>query len=59
MSANSVTVMPPRMKLPSDAMIQFEGHPRALYLNMTFTKAEHIHALYDTLETFARLLEED
>jgi hypothetical protein len=59
MSADSLTVISPRMKLPSDAVIQFEGHPRALYLSMTLTRAEHVQALYATLETFARLLEQN
>jgi hypothetical protein len=59
MSADSLTVISPRMKLPSDAVIQFEGHPRALYLSMTLTRVEHVHALYDTLQTFSRLLERD
>ena len=47
------------MKLPPDASIQFNDHPTQIYLNMTITKVEHIHALYDVLETFSRLLDED
>jgi hypothetical protein len=56
---NTPTIIPPKMKLPPDASIQFNDHPTQIYLNMTITKVEHIHALYDVLETFSRLLDED
>ena len=59
MSANALTVISPRIRLPSDAVIQYESHPTQVYLSMTITRVEHVHALYDTLETFSRLLERD
>jgi hypothetical protein len=33
--------------------------PPELYISMTITKGEHIEALYETLQTFSRLLDED
>jgi hypothetical protein len=57
--SNTPTVIPRKLRLPPDASIQFNDHPTQIYLNMTITKVEHIHALYDVLETFSRLLDED
>ena len=58
MSANALTtIIPRKLKLPRDASIHYQDYPPQLYLNMTITKVEHIEALYETLQTFSRLLE--
>ena len=59
MSTNVPTVIPHKLKLPRDASIHYQDYPPQLYINMTITKVEHIAALAETLETFARLLEQD
>jgi hypothetical protein len=52
--------MPPRApRLPKDASISYDSHPTRLFVCCTITKIEHIHAMYDTLEHFSRLLEDD
>ena len=46
-----------RSRLPRDAVVQFNGYPPELYLNMTITKFEHIEALMETLNTYAPQLQ--
>ena len=46
-----------RSRLPRDAVVQFNGYPPELYLNMTITKLEHIEALMETLNTYAPQLQ--
>ena len=46
-----------RPRLPRDAVVQFNGYPPELYLNMTITKVEHIEALMETLNTYAPQLQ--
>ena len=46
-----------RPRLPRDAVVQFNNHPAELWINMTITKIEHIHALMETLNTYAPQLE--
>ena len=57
--SNVPTVIQRKLRLPRDASIHYQDYPPQLYLNMTITKAEHIQALAETLETFSRLLEQD
>jgi len=59
MSTNVPTVIPHKLKLPRDAHVQWQEAPPALYLSMTITRKREIEALYETLELFSRLLEED
>jgi hypothetical protein len=59
MRRTELTVMPPRMQLPKDASISYDAHPARLFVCMTITKVEHIHALYDLLEHYTPLLEDD
>jgi hypothetical protein len=60
MRGTELTVMPPRApRLPKDASISYDSHPTRLFVCCTITKIEHIHAMYDTLEHFSRLLEDD
>jgi hypothetical protein len=47
----------PRPRLPRDAIVQFNNDQAELYINMTITKVEHIHALMETLNTYAPQLE--
>jgi hypothetical protein len=56
---NEPTIMPPKLKLPRDAHIAYQEYPPELYISMTITKVAQIHALYDTLELYSRLLEND
>ena len=56
---NEPTIMPPKLKLPRDAHIQYQEYPPDLYISMTITKVAQIHALYNTLEMYSRLLEND
>ena len=56
--SNVPTIIPRKLKLPRDASIHYQDYPPQLYLNMTVTKVEHIQALAETLETFARLLDQ-
>jgi hypothetical protein len=58
-TANDIAVLPPRLRLPRDATVQFNTQPTELYVSLTITRVEHIHALYEVLETFSRLLEDD
>jgi hypothetical protein len=53
----SVTVEGRRPRLPRDAIVQFNNDQAELYINMTITKVEHIHALMETLNTYAPQLE--
>jgi hypothetical protein len=46
-----------RPRLPRDANVQFNNDQAELYINMTITKVEHIHALMETLNTYAPQLE--
>ena len=56
---NVPTVIPRKLKLPRDAHVQWQEAPVALYLSMTITRKREIEALYETLELFSRLLDED
>jgi len=47
---------PKRPRLPKDAHISISQHPREMYVSMTITRMEHIHALNETILTFARML---
>jgi hypothetical protein len=42
-----------------DASLSYDLHPTRLFVCMTITRIEHSHALYDTLEHFSRLLDDD
>jgi hypothetical protein len=53
----SVTAEGRRPRLPRDAIVQFNNDQAELYINMTITKVEHIHALMETLNTYAPQLE--
>jgi hypothetical protein len=46
-----------RSRLPRDAVVQFNGYPPELYLNMTITRNEHIEALMETLNVYAPQLQ--
>jgi hypothetical protein len=59
MSTNVPTVIPRKLKLPRDAHVQWQEAPPALYLSMTITRRREIEALYETLELFSRLLDEE
>lgn len=60
MSSTAVTtVISRRLKLPRDAHVQWQEAPPALYLSMTITRRREIEALYETLELFSRLLDEE
>jgi hypothetical protein len=56
---NTPTIIPRKLKLPRDAHVQWQEAPPALYLSMTITRKREIEALYETLELFSRLLDED
>jgi hypothetical protein len=57
--SNVPTVIPRKLKLPRDAHVQWQEAPPELYLSMTITRRREIEALYETLELFSRLLDED
>ena len=57
--SNVPTVIPRKLKLPRDAHVQWQEAPPALYLSMTITRKREIEALYETLELFSRLLDEE
>ena len=46
-------------KAAAGCHVQWQDAPPALYLNMTITRWREIEALYETLELFSRLLDED
>ena len=56
---NTPTIIPRKLKLPRDAHVQWQEAPPELYLSMTITRRREIEALYETLELFSRLLDED
>ena len=47
----------PRPRLPRDATVTFNNDPPELYIHMSITKIEHIHALMESLNTYASQLE--
>jgi hypothetical protein len=57
--SNVPTVIPRKLRLPRDAHVQWQEAPPALYLSMTITRRREIEALYETLELFSRLLDEE
>jgi hypothetical protein len=57
--SNVPTIISRKLKLPRDAHVQWQEAPPELYLSMTITRRREIEALYETLELFSRLLDED
>ena len=47
----------PRPRLPRDATVTFNNDPPELYIHMSITKIEHIHALMESLNTYAPQIE--
>jgi hypothetical protein len=56
---NTPTIIPRKLKLPRDAHVQWQEAPPELFISMTITRRREIEALYETLELFSRLLDED
>jgi hypothetical protein len=46
-----------RPRLPRDATVTFNNDPPELYIHMSITKIEHIHALMESLNTYAPQIE--
>lgn len=46
-----------RPRLPRDAAVHFSNDQAELFIQMTITKVEHIHALMETLNTYASQIE--
>lgn len=59
MSSNVPTIIPRKLKLPRDSHVQWQEAPPELFLSMTITRRREIEALYETLELFGRLLDEE
>ena len=57
--SNVPTIIPRKLKFPRDAHVQWQAAPPELYLSMTITRKREIEALYETLELFSRLLDEE
>jgi hypothetical protein len=57
--SNVPTIISRKLKLPRDAHVQWQEAPPELYLSMTITRRREIEALYEALELFSRLLDED
>ena len=57
--SNVPTVIPRKLRLPRDPNVQWQEAPPQLWLCMTITRRRELEALYETLELFSRLLDED